>query len=212
MTNIRIKYINYTTNNLISLFVIYYHNNNNKLIDNNPNIKNMCSMLLRISLTFIYLFHCTVSLCEGQFRVGQFLNVCVPCQDTNCNWCTADFAKCVECSDSYGVFQDQCSACTSFRTGCLTCNTDALNCLSCSKTYKHAGNTCIPCTVTNCDNCLADVNKCASCLPGYVLDNPTSCILCSTLAGGYMIDGIGDCFYCKDLHCMKCPSDVQICT
>lgn len=63
------------------------------------------------------------------------------------------------------------------------CSSNSSVCTACSHGHNYNGTNCLPCTISNCADCYADINICNFCVTGYELRTETSPNFCYEICG-----------------------------
>ncbi|CAG9329821.1 unnamed protein product [Blepharisma stoltei] len=167
-------------------------------------------------------FECDVCSANHYFSCSQ-------CSDSiaNCNVCF-NLEQCSECIEGFYLDGSRCTLCSSKYNDCEACNWDVCqkcksgfaldansncvssptsNCISvdngdcydCAEGYYLKDNACISCTgISNCELC-DDESTCTQCSAGFFLQDPTTCVSCSSQ--------ISYCAACdSDSECTECDS------
>jgi hypothetical protein len=129
----------------------------------------------------------------------------LPCQDSNCKNCTADYTKCSICNSSYLVstLDNKCYSNTSIPDGqgiVLPPNGTAPTQIS-------------PCTSPNCTRCTTDFTRCTLCSPTVYFDS-TNQLCTAIIPPGYGIrNSTKEILPCVDsVGCMDCSPDYSSCS
>lgn len=122
-----------------------------------------------------------ISCLSGYYLVG---GSCVACSSVlpNCAQCslaTGSVPQCYICQSGYGLLNATCANCSSI-SGCSSCTVwkYQLQCSACSAglVLYSAQMQCVPCQISNCNNCSinnAGNFSCSSCVTGYFNVNNT---------------------------------------
>lgn len=140
---------------------------------------------------------------DDGFFPDPAMGACVPC-DKGCKACKRRGA-CLDCTLTVlDPARQMCLSCSDPK--CNRCVKAVDKCSECLKGYRvdEASNTCVPCSVANCDECNNE-NKCRQCMLGYGLVNPQ---------GDSIMQYSTACHACAkaDPNCLACNGDPAVCS
>lgn len=162
----------------------------------------------------------TCSECDKLFGLTTVngFSTCRNCsENTGCLLCK-DFTSCDLCRFSNtGPAGDGTATCGACAENCRSCKiAGAGKCDSCELGSKKVGDYCQKCTVENCGYCAQSFDTCATCKPGYFLEN-NQCTLCDSNCR--LCGSAKRCNFCKDKFfleqdsgsCIPCINNCKTC-